>query len=148
MILELVAAALLGGLVLWILMSPLLADGARAPGGGLDSAGLEDALPVEETRRGQALLALKELDFDLATGKLSEADHAALRERFTAQALAVLREEERASPVARDEAEALVARRAAALDPGGAPRPACARCGPRPEPDAAFCSTCGELVTR
>jgi hypothetical protein len=141
-ILELVAAALLGGLVLWILMSPLLTRTPRVEG-RVEAAALEDALPVEETRRGQALLALKELDFDLATGKLSEIDHAALRERFTVQALAVLRDEERARPP--DEAEALVARRAAALDPGPTP-PACPRCGPRPEPDAAVCSSCGDLV--
>ena len=38
-------------------------------------------------------------------------------------------------------AEALIRRYR--LAPSSPPLPACARCGPRPEPDAAYCSSCG-----
>ena len=63
-----------------------------------------------------ALSALREVEFDFATGKLSPADHAALQAVYTARALAELR-----------------ARGAR-----------CAQCGAdRPAPDALFCSACG-----
>jgi hypothetical protein len=136
--LELVAAGLLGLLVVWIVLGPLL-RGAPPPANPLDTD--EEGLPAEETRRGQALLAIRDLDFDRATGKLSDADYESLKARFLAEALTVLREEEAA---AGDAAEALVAGRAAELR--GAP--GCAACGPRPEPDAAFCSSCGQALAR
>ena len=89
-------------------------------------------------------MAVKELDFDLATGKLSEGEHAVLRERYVAEALNVLRAEE--VEQGRDEAEELVAKSAVALESPSAGA-MCARCGPRPEADARFCSTCGGVLT-
>lgn len=140
MTLELVSAALLGVLVLWIVLGPLLRSGPAAA----VSLG-EEGLPAEETRRGQALLAIKDLDFDRATGKLSEADYEQLKARFVAEAVTVLRAEAAREG---DEAEALVARRAAALaaPAGTAAPPSCSQCGPRPELDAIFCSSCGRPV--
>lgn len=139
MTLELVAAALLGLLVLAIVLGPLF-GAADAP---RDPAADEEGLPPEETRRGQALLAIRDLDFDHATGKLADRDYESLKARFVDEALAVLREEA-ARP--HDEAEALVARRAAELAAPVGGTASCPTCGPRPEADALFCSSCGRSV--
>ncbi len=100
----------------------------------------------EETPRGAALAALKEIEFDRATGKLSDTDYQSLLATYTARALDALREDASTAP-APDDIEALVAakvralRSASASTPAGAP--VCPTCGPRPEPDAIFCSKCG-----
>jgi hypothetical protein len=128
---EAVAALLLGGAVLWLLLGPLLRPEAVRP------APLEPEDPLE-TRRGQSLAALKELDFDRAMGRLSDADYASLRAAYTAEALAALRDE--AEPeAAADPAEALIAARARSVGVSAS----CRRCGPRPEADSRFCSECG-----
>jgi ribosomal protein L40E len=67
-------------------------------------------------RQSPAVDALRELEFDRATGKISDADYEPLKARYTEQALAVMR--------------------------AGAAR-VCERCGTRPELDAEFCSNCG-----
>ena len=46
---------------------------------------------LEETPRGVALAALKEIDFDRETGKLSEAHYQFLKTKYTAAALEALR---------------------------------------------------------
>jgi hypothetical protein len=137
MLLELAAAVVLGVVALGVVFGPLV-RGRTPP--GLSRPSLDDdPPPAEETPRGQALLALRELDFDRATGKLGEGDYTALRDRYLAQAVALLKADQTT-----DGAEALIARRAAQLERGnGRPTPACPRCGPRPEPDARFCSACG-----
>jgi hypothetical protein len=71
------------------------------------------------TRTSTALDALRELEFDRQTGKISDADYEALKGRYTEQALAVMRA-------------------------GNAPL--CKKCGPRPESDADYCSSCGAAV--
>lgn len=112
---EIIAAAVLGLTVLWLVLSPFLAGAKPA------RIIMEPPLP-EETPQGQALLALKEIEFDRETGKLSDADYEMLKARYTTRALAALRDE-----------------------PGSAaaPGPACPTCGLRPEEDAVFCSSCG-----
>lgn len=97
------------------------------------------------TRR-QAQEALEEIEFDRATGKLSDADYAALRATYE-RVLAVKPDAEVSSdatipPRPRDfdaEAEALVRR----VREG---KVACPQCGPRPESDALFCSSCGRAL--
>lgn len=86
------------------------------------------------SRRAVALRALKEIEFDRATGKLSDGDYDALKRKYTAEALVALREDA-ATPLP-------VATR---------PSPpgiviACPKDGPRPEPDARFCSACGRRL--
>ena len=135
---EAVAAVVLGGLVLWIILAPLFKPPVAA-------AAFLEPLDPEETRRGIALIALKEIDFDRATGKLSDADYESLKAKYTGEALTALREEE--SPA--DAVEALIAERVKVLR---APRDAgsirsCPKCGPRPEPDPKFCSNCGGQLT-
>lgn len=68
-----------------------------------------------------AVDALREIEFDHATGKLSERDYAELRTAYTARAVQAMRV-------------------------GDAASRACTTCGPRPEPDAVFCSECGRAL--
>ena len=88
--------------VLWPLLVPSLASAtATAP---------RPATP------DYAVDALRELEFDRATGKISDSDYVSLKARYTNKALTIMR---------------------------AADRPVCDKCGPRPEPDAVFCSSCG-----
>lgn len=116
--------------------------------GGLRSTPV--VLAPEQAPEASALEALREIEFDQATGKLSPEDYAALKAAYTPRALAELRAREAgvaaASPAAAaaltaidDAAEALIAR----VKQGGR---SCASCGPRPESDALFCSDCGRAL--
>src|SRR5438445_4812753 len=89
--------------------------------------------------RAVALRALKEIEFDRATGKLSDADYDALKAQYTAEVVTALRAESRdAGGEMRD-----------AMAAGRTPQPAsrlsrtdCPTHGARPEPDPEFCSEC------
>ncbi|MBA3853666.1 MAG: hypothetical protein C0503_04570 [Gemmatimonas sp.] len=108
-------------------------------------------LAPEQAPEASALEALREIEFDQATGKLSPEDYATLKATYTPRALAELRAREAgdaaaatpavaaARSAADDAAEALIAR----VKQGGR---SCANCGPRPESDAAFCSDCGRML--
>jgi hypothetical protein len=140
MLAETLAAALVGLLALFVVLRPLIWPPP-----------MEDPVvePVEqeETARGVALLALKEIEFDRETGKLSDEDYRFLQEKYTAQALEALRAEASEAP---DDLEVLVAHRVRALRSAAATAPpgaaVCPTCGPRPEADAVFCSTCGNRL--
>ncbi|MFL5573363.1 MAG: hypothetical protein ACJ78R_07615 [Gemmatimonadaceae bacterium] len=79
--------------------------------------------PARDTshKQNSAVDALRELEFDRQTGKISDSDYEPLKARYTEQALAVMRA-------------------------GNAP--VCERCGPRSEVDAEFCSSCGSVLIR
>lgn len=105
------------------------------------------AVRPEPPSGSTAVDALREIEFDRETGKLSDEDYAALKSTYTPLALQELRDraahegvtspETRAAP--EDPAEALIARvKSKAL--------ACAACGPLPESDALFCSDCGRFL--
>jgi rRNA maturation endonuclease Nob1 len=150
MLAEALAAAVVGLAVLWLVLQPVLRPTGR------ETLPLEPVDP-EETPKGIALTALKEIEFDKETGKLSDADYEYLKRKYTAAALDALRHEPEA--VASDDIEAMVAAKVRALrsasavipsdastpPPGSAP--ACTTCGPRPEPDAIFCSSCGRRLS-
>lgn len=94
--------------------------------------------------------ALREVEFDRATGKLSDEDYAALKARYTQQALV----EMRSADATAQAAAAPTSGAAESLDPVEAEvlryrarRRDCARCGPRPEADAVFCSECGRYLS-
>lgn len=103
------------------------------------------APPAEDS----AIRALREIEFDRATGKLSDADYAELRRTYGAKAVQELRAgaseaptESPAAPVAPvavDDVEVLVRAYRDA-------RPECRTCGLRPEADAIYCSTCGAFL--
>jgi hypothetical protein len=99
----------------------------------------------DEPVPGSAIEALREIEFDRATGKLSDTDYAALKQRYTGAALDELRARDTggAGPVtpaavADDLAEARIRKYRGFA--------ACGTCGPRPETDALFCSTCGTYL--
>jgi ribosomal protein L40E len=90
---------------------------------GSFAASLARPLPrdPDDVARNPALEALREIEFDRETGKLSDADYTALRSEYTQRAVAVMRA-----------GDAVV----------------CLKCGPRPEKDALFCSNCGAPLAR
>ena len=98
----------------------------------------------DEPVPGSAIEALREIEFDRATGKLSDDDYDGMKSRYTVQALAELRaqdarqdRENTASPT--ELAERLVKK----YRPGST---ICHTHGLRPEPDALFCSECGAYL--
>ena len=129
--LELFAGAAVAVAILFFVLEPLVHPAPPPPPEDDEPAPLEES----ESPKVQALLALREVEFDRATGKLADEDYAHLKARYEAQALAALEaEESQPEPVT---AEALIAQARSSL---GA---VCPNCGPRPETGAAFCSECG-----
>ncbi len=142
--LELIAGILLAAGAVYFVLRPLLAPEAAASGtgeGGVEEGGDPDD---DLSPRAVALRALKEIEFDRATGKLSDADYDELKAKYTSEALAALRAEgapqERVAPAAQ--------RAPAVATPSRAGRPvaACPTHGSRPESDAHFCSECGRRL--
>src|SRR3954465_13344280 len=111
-----------------------------------------------------AIDALREIEFDRETGKLSDADYSALKTEYTRKGLVEMRARRgtvpkpspvtpagaggvavaqapnaETSPDALDMAEAAILRYRAI-------RRECDTCGPRPEPDPTFCSNCGKYL--
>ena len=75
--------------------------------------------PGKVARSTTAVDALRELEFDRQTGKISAADYDSLKTRYTEQALTVMRAGNSA---------------------------VCEKCGPRSESDAQYCSNCGATL--
>ena len=110
---------------------------------GFFSLGQEPELGTrarEEIERQKALVlrSIKELEFDKAMGKVSEADFAAIMPRLRSRALTLLRDLEN-TPVKAPGSPKPAAR--------NAEQPAkaafCAACGTPHDPDARFCKSCG-----
>jgi Double zinc ribbon len=143
---EVVAAALVGLAVVALIVGPLTRPGVVAP------PAVDEPEDLEETPKGVALAALREIEFDRATGKLSDEDYHSLKSKYTAEALALLRAEgpehdappAAPTPTPADPVEAMIADRVRQLQSGTVRCPAC---GPRPEGDALFCSSCGRSLT-
>ncbi len=99
------------------------------------------------TGSDSALAALREVEFDRETGKLSAEDYEELKAAYMSEAVAAMRAEDReggaasggARTVSDDELEAVIRQ----FRVGAA---ACPSCGPRPELDAAYCSSCGRYL--
>ena len=91
MLWEVAAAAVVGLFIVWLVVSPILWPRARP-------AGVIEPPDAEETPRGVAVAALREIEFDRETGKLSDDDYAALKAKYTGEAVAALRAESGAGP--------------------------------------------------
>jgi hypothetical protein len=126
--LELIVGSALAVLGLVYVLAPLM-RGARHSGA---------AIPARPADEASAIEALREIEFDQATGKLSPDDYATLRATYAPLALAEL--EAREAGAVHDAAEQLIARMKSR-------QLACAHCGPRPEGDALFCSDCGRYLS-
>lgn len=137
---EALAAAVVGVLALWLVFQPLLRP-SRAPMRPIEP------IDPEETPKGVALTALKEIEFDRETGKLSDADYDLLKAKYTAAALEALRLESAEGEKTSDDVEVIIAAKVRALRFASTSTPSdvrsCESCGPRPELDAVFCSSCG-----
>lgn len=133
--LPLIVGTLLAVVVVAYVLYPLLFGSMPATRRPI---GLSMVVPAADE---DAIVALREIEFDRATGKLSDADYAELKSRYTARALAAMRARGDAGADASPEdlVEATVLAYRARLK-------SCARCGPRPEPDAVYCSNCGSYL--
>lgn len=110
----LIAGTLLALAALSFVLYPLLvADGVSVT----DDASSSPI--VGWSSRTDAIDALREIEFDRATGKLSDSDYDSLKSTYTQRAVDAMRT-----------GDAVV----------------CPRCGPRPEKVAAFCSRCGDRL--
>ncbi len=112
----LIVGTVLALLALSFVLYPLLVGD-----GTLNNAQGFIANDVQDPSRNSAVDALREIEFDRATGKLSESDYSELKAAYTQRALAFMR---------------------------ASGSPVCDVCGPRPEGDAEFCSNCGRPVSR
>ena len=135
----------MSGDVLALVVGTVLAVGALGfvlyplffPSGETSAA--RSAAPVKT--EDSAIVALREIEFDRATGKLSESDYAELKSTYAARALAEMRQTDTKEPDAVDPIEARVrAYRRAHKE--------CPTCGLRPESDAIYCSSCGIFLDK
>jgi len=139
-----VAALVIGTLLalgaLAFVLYPVFFGSARATATPSASARARADVDVDES---SAVAALRELEFDRATGKLSDADYADLKARYTKSAIAAMRRGTEADdePTRPTDAEVEAAVRAHRQRLAG-----CPACGPRPESDAVYCSNCGRYL--
>ena len=139
--LELLGGILLAAGTVYFVLQPILRPGLSG-GEERDAGSVDEGDDPDDdfSHRAVALRALKEIEFDRATGKLSDADYDVLKTRYTSEALVALRAENRepgagSSPL-----------RAPRAPRSPLPAPSCPTHGPRPESDAAFCSECGRRL--
>lgn len=132
--LELLAGLFVALAALALVLEPL----ARPSAPELHTASGDDTTdPLESTSpKVQALVALRELEFDRATGKLSDEDYLRLKAKYEAAALAAIEAEERG----------IAAPSPHAVHAVHAVHAACPVCGPRPEAAPIFCSSCGRSL--
>jgi hypothetical protein len=157
--LEMLAGLLVALAALAVVLEPVLRPGparaAAGSGGGPDESDLVELRDLD-TPKIQALIALREIEFDRATGKLSDEDYARLRAKYEGAALAAIRAETGTSPAhhTSDAAPRVAGATpagtgrapASAKSGNGARRAVCPACGPRPEPAPIFCSGCGRSL--
>ncbi len=138
-----VGAAAWVGHAAWRALAPLAGVYYRAGAtmlGGRTRAALE-------RDKWLVLRAIKDLEFDRAMGKVSEADFEELIPRLRARATRLMRELDRAGGY-RDEIEKEIARRVGVPAPDPAPAASGLRCacGTANDVDARFCKTCGQRL--
>jgi len=130
---ELLAGVVVAVAALALVLEPLVRGrtGSVAAVAGSPEDENFDFIDVEESGspKIQALLALKEIEFDRETGKLSDEDYAAMKVNYQRAALRAIEREEAGPEESRGEAMVV-----------------CPSCGPRPESSAKFCSNCGRAL--
>jgi hypothetical protein len=124
------------GAMAWVLTPLFRADAGRV------IAPVAPARQEIAARRDRAIEALREIEFDRATGKLADGDYEMLKSRYTRQAVVAMRSESGAALVDESEIEAAIRRAREAQSS----LPVCPVHGPRPEPDAIYCSECGRYL--
>ena len=132
-----VGAGLLVAAVVLFILQPMI-SGRRA------SLHREWDEPTEaEARRRVTLLALRDVEYDYATGKLDETDYKSLKRELAAEALTALEHaeaESAAGPAAAPpELEAEIARLRGGIQAGTT----CGACGTVNDAGSGFCAYCG-----
>ena len=133
--LELIVGILLAAGAMYFVLQPILRPPIQ-PAGGDTPVDEGDDPDDDMSAQAVALRALKEIEFDRATGKLSDTDYEQLKAKYTVEAVAAMRKESGAgsqelgipTPISK------------------LPTPSCPEHGPRPEPGAQFCSQCGRRL--
>lgn len=90
-------------------------------------------------RKDSIYTAIKDVEFDYSTGKLSEEDYRSLREKFSAEAAEVLQEIDETASGAKSAKKQGKGKKSA--------RTACGACGFRAKPGDKFCKSCGTPLT-
>ena len=135
----LLAGTLLAVAALAFVLYPLFFDLSERTRDTVKERGVADDSPI---------LALREIEFDRATGKLSETDYAELKKTYSERALRELRGVDRAKQDAHEVVSAPLDPIEARVRAYRLTHRACPACGVRPEPDALYCSTCGGYLER
>jgi double zinc ribbon protein len=137
--LELILGILLAAGATYFVLRPVFIPPERPVGDA--AAGDEGDDPADDmSPQTVALRALKEIEFDRATGKLSDTDYEQLKAKYTQEALVAMR-----GDVGRETGDEEI-KRASTRPPSPIPRLSCPEHGARPEADAQFCSECGRRL--
>jgi hypothetical protein len=131
----LIAGVIIALLAVALVLEPIVRPVAAATILRPDSD--DDDVSPEQRRRDRALAALKEIEFDKATGKLSDVDYERMYERYAAEAVVALKEAE--SPAPRPAAVN------ASVPSTYVPR-FCEECGTMLEGSGKFCVECGTPI--
>jgi hypothetical protein len=141
--LELVVGIVLAAAAVYFVLRPVLTPLPRqAALGAAETAEEIEDIEDDLSAGTVALRALKEIEFDRATGKLADQDYESLKRTYTAAALDALREEDAAPPPR----SRVPAASGGPTAPPSRPALACPVHGPRPERDATHCSECGRKL--
>ncbi len=140
----LLGAVLVAAAVVLYVVQPVF-SGEQAP-----LAGLDEEFTEAEARRHLSLVALRDVEYDFATGKVDEHDYRGLRDELAREALDALREVRRAreevggAPPEQDNMEDDLEREIAAYRIALRAGTLCDRCGSANVAEALFCGTCGK----
>ena len=134
---------LIAGAAYWI-VSPLLRP---VQSEDISDTRRKEALLQLEVRKEVALAAVKELEFDLNMGKISDEDYEALKEQYAKDAVGYVKEIDQISGGPRKQAEKIDKEledeiRAFRKRPGRF----CTQCGAPVATDDKFCAQCGEKL--
>ena len=159
--------ATLGAVVVAFVLYPVFASEAPEPI-GLDET--QSELRDLEEKKNQILSNIKDLDFEKASGKLSDADYESSRNDYVAQVSAVITRIDKLAPQREQEPKKKIlakSKKASAkagtiacascgeanpksskfcLDCGRPFEAQCGACGETLPPKAKFCNACGEKV--
>lgn len=137
------AALLTGGVILYILL-PVI-QGRQA---SLERS--EDELTESEAKKRVSLLALRDVEYDFATGKLDETDYKELKGEISREALAALRDVEAESELRRGGPTQPAAEKAGGIEAdieavreGLRRGTTCRTCGTSNPGGSRFCASCG-----
>ncbi len=136
--LELSLGILLAAVATYFVLLPILRPSVELASGDAGSDEGED--PADDmSPQTVALRALKEIEFDRATGKLSDTDYEQLKAKYTQEALAAMRGE--AENVTRETGHVTADATTFPVS-----RVSCPEHGARPEVGPSFCSDCGRRL--